>query len=163
MPGTRTASVITDSPTAILFSLAWIDDNEKEYSNAFLIKSDVTDIQLEAVVATAQLAANASCWKAEKTLQFEGQKNRSFALSAVHESVADKIRYSLKNLTNKAYTKAYIPAPLEVLISDANTVNTSETAYTNWKTAVDNAVATGFIALNVEFVQYSQRNDTTSP
>lgn len=163
MPGTRTAPDVTLGETAMLFALTWVDDNNKEYTNSFLVNSAVTDIQLEAVSATAQLASNASLWKVQKIEQFEGQKNRAFAASATHESVADKIRYSLKNLATKAYTKAYVPAPLESLVSDDNTIETAELAYTNWKTAVDNAVASGFIALNVEFVQYNQRNDVTSP
>ncbi len=163
MPGTRTTPAITGAETTLLFSMSWIDDNNKEYSNAFLVATAVTDIQLEDVVAKAQLASNASCWRAEKTLQWTGAKNKSNALDAVHESIADKIRYSLKALSNNAYTKAYIPAPLEVLITDANIVDISQAAYSNWKTAIDAAVASGFVALNVEFVQYSQRNDVITP
>jgi len=163
MAGTRTTPAITGSETTLLWSLSWIDDNGKDYSNSFLVATAVTDVELEAIVATAQLAANASCWRAEKTLQWTGVKNASNADNAVHESVADKIRYSLKALSNNAYTKAYIPSPIAVLITDANLVDITQAVYTNWKTAIDAAVASGFTELNVEFVQYSQRNDVQSP
>lgn len=161
--GTRTCPPITDGQTALIWSLGWVDSNDKEYSNSFLVKTAVTDIELEAVVATAQLASNASLFKAEKTYQWQGTRQKSNALDVAHQSIADKIRYSKKDLGQKAYVKAYIPAPLEELIDNENIVDTANVIYTNWRDAVDVAIAVAFVALNVEFVQYNQRNDTTSP
>lgn len=160
---TRTAPAITGAVTSKMLSMSWVDTNDKEYTNAFLVDLAVTDAQMEAVVATAQLASNASCWKAVTEIQYVGAKSKANATDAVSQSVADKIRYSMKNLANKAYNKSYIPAPINALVTATGLVDTTNVIYTNWRDAVDASVASAFVGLNVEFVQYSQRNEATSP
>lgn len=161
--GTRTVPTIAAGETGYLITMSWIDDNEGEYTNSFIVKASVSDAEIEALVATAQLASNASLFRVETTTQWEGSKNASNALSAVHESVEDKLRYSLKAVATKGYTHAYIPAPLEVLIGDNGIVDITQAIYTNWRDDVDAVKLAAFTPLNVGFVQYSKRNDSTSP
>jgi hypothetical protein len=163
MAGTSTVPTILAGETGYHITLFWIDDNEAEYSSTFLTKASPSDAEIQALVDGAQPCSNASLYKVETAVQWEGAKNAANAASAVHESVADKVRYSLKALATKAYTHAYIPAPLEVLVGDDGIVDTSQAIYTTWKAAVDAIKNVAFTALNVGFVQYTQRNDSTSP
>lgn len=161
--GTKTVPTIVAGETGFLITMSWIDDNESEYSNSFVTKASVSDAEIQAIVDTAQLASNASLFRVEVTTQWEGAKDAANALSAVHESVTDKLRYSLKAIATKGYTHAYIPAPLEILIGDNGIVDTSQAIYTNWRDDVDDIKLALFTPLNVAFVQYSKRNDATSP
>lgn len=163
MAGTRTVPTIAAGETGYLMSFSWIDDNEAEYTSSMLVKANVSDAELEAIIATAQLGSNASMFKAELTTQWEGAKNSDNALSVVHESVADKVRYSMKDVTTKAYVQAYLPAPIEALVGDNGIVDITQTVYINWKDDVDDVKPASFLPLNVAFVQYVQRNDSTSP
>lgn len=161
--GTKTVPTIVAGETGYLITFSWIDDNEGEYSNSFITKANPSDAEIQAIVDTAQLASNASLYKVEVTVQWEGAKNASNALSAVHESVEDKLRYSMKAVATKGYTHAYIPAPLEDLIGDNGIVDITQAIYTNWRDDVDAIKLAAFTPLNVGFVQYSKRNDSTSP
>lgn len=163
MAGTRTVPTILAGETGHLLTMHWIDDNEGEYSTSMRVKPAVSDAELEAIVGTAQLGSNASLWKTELTVQWEGAKNAINSDSAVHESVADKLRYSLKDIATGAYIQAYLPAPIKVLIGDNGIIDTTQAVYTNWKGDVDDVKPTTFTALNVAFVQYQSRNDSTSP
>jgi hypothetical protein len=161
--GTTTVPTILAGETGFLMTMSWIDENEAEYTSSLIVKSAVNATELQAIVDTAQLASNASLYRVELTTQWEGAKSATNALSAVHESVADKLRYSLKAVATKGYTHAYIPAPLKVLIGDNGIVDTSQTIYINWRDDIDDIKLAAFTPLNVGFVQYSQRNDSTSP
>jgi len=163
MPGTSTIPTIVGGETSYVITLSWIDDNEKEYSDSFRTKANPSDAEIQALVTAAQAGSNASSWKCEVTKVFEGSKNAFAAASAVHESVKDKVRLSYKDISTGAYAQAYIPAPLEVLVGDNGIVDVSQTVYTDWKTALDNIVQSSFVALNTAFVQYSGRNESTSP
>jgi len=163
MPGTGTVPSIAGGQDFNLITIHWIDDNEKEYSYSMRTKDSLTDPEIQAFVDDSQAASNASSWRLEISEIYEGAKNASNALSATHESVADKVRLSYKDNSTGAYEQAYIPAPLEVLVGDNNIVDITQTAYTDFKTAVDAIRQVGMTALNVAFVQYSQRNDSTSP
>lgn len=161
--GTSTVPTIVAGETGYLITMTWIDDNESEYSSTLVTKASISDVEIQAVVDTAQLASNASLFRVEVTKQWEGAKDAANALSAVHESVADKLRYSLKAIATKGYTHAYIPAPLEVLVGDNGIVDITQAIYTNWRDAIDDIKLAAFTPLNVAFVQYSKRNDSTSP
>lgn len=163
MAGTRTAPDVTTAQTYDEVTFSWIDDNEKEYSSTLRVNTAATAVQVEALAAAAQPAANASLWKIERRQIWRGQKNAANADSAVHESVADKIRLSLTELATGAYEQAYLPSPLQILVGDAGVVDTTQVLYTTWRDAVLAVAPTGFIGLNAEFVQYSQRNDSVSP
>lgn len=163
MPGTRTAPAITGAQTYDTVTFRFIDENEKEYSDTFRIDAATTAVELEAVAAAVQLASNGSLYDVVRSSAWRGAKNAANALSAVHESVADKIRLSMVELSSGAYEQAYIPAPLETLVGDGGVVDITQVAYTTWRDAVLAAVPTTFVGLNTEFVQYSQRNDAVSP
>lgn len=163
MAGTSTVPTIVAGETGYFVTLSFIDDNEAEYSYSFLTKASPSDAEIQALVTDTQGGSNASLFKVETTVQWEGVKNASNATSAVHESVADKVRYSLKAIATKAYQHVYMPAPLEVWVGDDGIVDITQATYISWKAAVDAIKNTSFDPLNVAFVQYSQRNDSTSP
>jgi hypothetical protein len=163
MAGTATVPSVAGGQTFNLVTLHWIDDNEKEYSHSFRTIDAPTDPQLQAFVDDSQALSNASSWRLEVTNIYEGAKDAGNAASAVHESVADKVRLSYKDISTGAYEQAYIPAPLEDVILDNNTVDITDALYIAWKAAVDAIKQTGMTALNVAFVQYQQRNDSVSP
>lgn len=163
MPGTTTVPTIVAGETGYLLGMTWIDDNEKEYSNTLVVKANVSDAELQAIVTGAQAGSNASLFRAELITQWEGGKDAGNAVSAAHESIADKIRLSFKAVATKGYTHAYLPAPLANLILDNNTVDTSQAVYTTWRDAIVAVKLAAFTALNTAFVQYSQRNDSVSP
>ena len=160
---TSTIPTIAAGETGYSVTIHWIDENEKEYSDTFLTKASPSDAEIQTFVTTSQAGSNASSYKVSIATIWEGAKNASNATSAVHESVADKVRYSLKDLTTGAYIQAYMPAPLEAWVGDDNVVDISQATYIAWKAAVDALKPTTFTPLNVEFVQYSQRNSSTSP
>lgn len=163
MAGTSTIPTILAGETSYEITLSWIDDNEKEYSDSFRTKAAVSTAEIQAFVDTSQAGSNASAWKVTTSTVWEGTKNAFSAASDVHESVADKVRLSFKDIGTGAYDQAYLPAPLEVLVGDNGIVDTSQAVYTAWKSALEAIVQTTFTALNVAFVQYSSRNDSTSP
>jgi len=162
MAGTKTIPAVASGQQYNLATIHWIDENEKEYSSSMRTKDAPTDPELQALIDDSQAMSNASSWRLDITEVYYGAKDAANAASAVHESVADKIRLSYKD-TAGAYEQAYIPAPLEDLILDNNVVDTSDALYTAWKTAVEAIKQVGMVALNVAFVQYQQRNDSVSP
>lgn len=163
MAGTRTAPAITAAQTYDEVTFSFIDDNEGEYSNTIRIDTAATGIQVEALAAAVQAASNGSLFAVKRSSLWVGTKSAANAASAVHESVADKIRLSLKQLSSGAYEQAYIPAPLEILVGDGGIVDTTNVTYTAWRDAVLAVAPTNFVGLNAEYVQYSQRNDAVSP
>lgn len=163
MPGSTSIPTIAAGETGFTVTIHWIDDNEKEYASSFQVKSSVSDAELQTLVTKSQAGSNASSWKIELAVIWEGAKAASNAASAVHESVADKIRYSMKAISTKGYNHAYLPAPLEVLIGDNGIVDTTQAGYTEWRDAVNAIKLALFDPLNVAFVQYQQRNDSTTP
>ncbi len=162
MPGTKTIPAVASGQQYNTVTIHWVDDNDKRYASSMRTIDAPTDPQLQAFIDDSQAGSNASSWKLEVTNVYFGARNKSNALSAVHESIADKIRLSYKD-TAGAYEQAYMPAPLAVLVDDDNNVVITETAYTDWKTAVEAIIQLNMVALNVEFVQYLQRNDVQSP
>jgi len=163
MAGTSTVPTILAGETGYQLTMSWIDENEKEFSSTFLTKANPSDAEIQALVTAAQAGSNASLYRVEATIAWEGAKAASNAASAVHESAADKIRLSLKDITTKAYARAYLPAPLEVLVGDGGVVDTSQAVYTAWRDAVLAVKLASFTGLNVEFVQYQQRNEQVTP
>lgn len=163
MAGTSTIPTILAGETSYLITISWIDDNEKEYSDSFRTKAAVSTAEIQAFVDASQAASNASSWKVEVATVWEGTKNAFSAASAVHESVADKVRLSYKDISTGAYAQAYIPAPLEVLVGDNGIVDITQATYIAWKASLDALVQSTFTALNTAFVQYSGRNESTSP
>lgn len=143
-------------------TLHWVDDNDKRYASSMRVKDGMSDPELQALVDDSQAASNASSWRLEVTEVYFGARNKSNADSAVHESIADKIRLSYKD-TAGAYEQGYLPAPLAVLIDESNNVVTGNALYIAWKAAIEAIKQVGMVALNVEFVQYLQRNDVQSP
>ena len=160
---TSTVPTIAAGETGFAVSISWIDENETEYTDSIRAKAGITDAELQSLITAAQAGSNASSWKMEITTTWEGAKNAANATSAVHESVKDKVRYSLKDIATGAYTQAYMPAPLEAWVGDNNIVDITQATYIAWKAAVDAIKLAIFTPLNVAFVQYSQRNDSTSP
>jgi hypothetical protein len=163
MPGTRTAPTIGGTPTNLLVSLHWVDDNNKTYANSILVDAASTDVQIEAIAAAAQAGSNASLWKVSIDNVYTGVPLASNADSAVHESIADKIRLQTKQLSSGAYNPAYIPAPLAVMVGDNNEVDITNGLFTTWRDAIQAVLPTGFALLNVGFVQNVQRNDSSNP
>lgn len=163
MPGTRVAPTVDGTPTYLSLSMAWVDDNNKKYSNALLIDAAATDIEIEAVAVAAQAGSNASLYEINVGQVYQGVPLASNALAEVHESIADKVRLQTKDLTTQAYNPAYIPAPLEILVGENNEVDISQAIYTTWRDAVQAVLPTGFALLNAGFVQNVQRNESTSP
>ncbi len=160
---TSTIPAIAGGPNYEEVSLSFIDNEEKEYTYSVRIQGAATDVQLQAIVDAVNAATNASSWRLQRREVYEGAKNANNADAVAHESVADKIRLSYKDLATGAYAQTYIPAPLTVLVGDGGVVDTSNALYTAFKTAWDAVVLAGFSAINVEFVQYSERNDVVSP
>lgn len=163
MPGTRTAPDITTTANKTMLSISWVDAENKEYSDNIIIKSTSTAAQREAYVAKAVAASNASAWRVTQSIVWVGARNSSNALPEAHESVADKVRLSYKDLSNDAYQQAYIPAPLTVLVLVGGVVDTANSIYTDWRDAVNAIIPITFIPLNTEFVQNVQRNQIVSP
>lgn len=163
MAGTSTIPTILAGETGYFVTIRWIDDNEKEYADSFRTKPNPSDAEIQALVDASQAGSNASSWKCEVGKQWEGSKNAFSAASAVHESVADKVRLSYKDISSGAYEQAYLPAPLEVLVGDNGLVDISQATYIAWKAALNAVVQSSFTALNTAFVQYSGRNESTSP
>ncbi len=163
MAGTSTIPVILAGETSYLLTLSWIDDNEKEYTDSFRTKAAVSTAEIQALVDDSQAGSNASSWKMEQTTVWEGTKSSFSAASAVHEGVAQKVRLSFKDVATGAYEQAYLPAPLEILVGANNIVDTSQAIYIAWKAALEAVVLSSFQALNTAFVNYSGRNDSTSP
>lgn len=160
---TSTVPTIALGETGYLITISWIDDNEVEYADAIRVKAGVSDVEIQALITAAQAGSNASSYRVESSTVWEGAKNAANATSAVHESVKDKVRYSLKDIATGAYTQAYMPAPLAAWVGDNNIVDITQATYIAWKAAVDAVKLAVFTPLNVAFVQYSQRNDSTSP
>jgi len=160
---TSTVPTIAGGETGFFITISWIDDNEIEYADTFRVKSGVTNGEIQALIDASQAGSNASSYRIEMTQSWEGVKSSANATSAVHESVKDKVRYSLKDLATGAYMQSYMPAPLEAWVGDNNIVDVLQATYIAWKAAVDAVKPAVFSPLNVAFVQYSQRNDSTSP
>lgn len=162
MASSSTIPAIASGQQYNTITLHWVDDNDKRYASSMRVKDAATDGEIQAFIDDSQAASNASSWKLELTEVYFGARNKSNADSAVHESIADKIRLSYKDSAG-AYEQGYLPAPLAVLIDDSNNVVISNGLYTAWKAAIEAIKQVGMIALNVEFVQYLQRNDVQSP
>lgn len=160
---TSTVPAIAGGPNFTQMSISFIDNEEREYTESFKIDGTATAIEQQAVLDAINAATNASSWRVGVEQVFEGAKNAANADAVAHESVQDKIRLSYKALSSGAYLRSYIPAPLTALVGDGGVVDTSNALYTAFKTAMDDVVPTGFTALNVEFVEYSGRNDVVSP
>ncbi len=143
-------------------TLHWVDDNDQRYASSMRTKDAPTDPELQAFIDDSQAGSNASSWKFETTQIYFGARNKSNAEAFVHESIADKIRLSYKDSAG-AYEQGYLPAPLATLIDDDNLVVTAGALYIAWKAAIEAIKQVGMVALNVEFVQYLQRNDIQSP
>jgi len=160
---TSTIPTILAGQTGYNLAISWIDQNEIEYTDRLRVKAGLTDAEIQTLVTASQAGSNASSWKVTLETCWEGEKNATNATSAVHESVKDKVRYSMKDLSTGAYNQAYMPAPLAVWVTDNNIVDTTQATYIAWKTAVDAVKLAVFSPLNAAFVQYSQRNDSVSP
>jgi len=163
MAGTSTIPTIVAGETAYEVTISWVDENNKEFSDSMRTKASPSDAEIQALVTDSQAGSNASAYKISTTVIWEGAKNKSNAASAVHESVADKVRYSLKDISSGGYIQTYMPAPLEVWVDTNNEVDITQATYIAWKAAVDAIKPTTHTPLNVEFVQYSQRNNAGSP
>ncbi len=160
---TSTIPTILAGETGYFLSISWIDENEIEYTDTIRVKANVSIAEIQALVDASQAGSNASSYRIEFSTSWEGAKSSGNATSAVHESVKDKVRYSMKDLATGAYEQAYMPAPLEAWVDAGNIVDITQATYIAWKAAVDAVKKAVFTPLNVAFVQYSQRNDSISP
>lgn len=163
MPGNRSAPDVTGSPTKVEWSFQMIDAHNTRASNSILTDPAATNAQVEAAAAALQAGSNASLWRITQTNIWTGVALSSSALDAPIVSVKDAIRLQTTDLTTQAYNPAYMFAPLTVLITDQDTVDTSNAIYTAWRDAVQVLLPTGFALLNTGFVQNVQRNQSVSP
>lgn len=94
---TRTAPTIDGSVTELALTLRWIDHSGDQRATRLIMPSGATDVQLEAVAATAQTLSNASLWQAKVEEIYTGAKLASNATNQTYPSVYDNIVLLQKN------------------------------------------------------------------
>lgn len=163
MPGTRTAPDVEGSETYVAVSAKFVDADNGETTITMRVSASATVAQIQAMLQALQAISNASMYEAALSYVFAGAKSKANALADDYVSVKDVIRLSAKDITTGAYERFYTPAPLGDLIGDNAVVDTADTDYITWRSAVNTILPTGFTLLNVAFVQNVARNKGQSP
>jgi hypothetical protein len=163
MAGTRTAPTVDGNPTLVAVSMKFVDADNGETTVTFAVDPAILNATVEAVAAKTQAMSNASLYEIAVVPIYRGARAASNAVSDDYVSVKDSIRLSYKNISTNAYIRAYAPSPLGDLIGSNAVVDTSAVVYTDWKTAVDACLVSGYSAINVAFVQYTARNKGQAP
>jgi len=114
-----------------------------------------------AAVGTAlQSATNASLYEISISTRWLGARDADQADSDVFESVYDNIAINYKDATERTQQTGYIPAPLGSLVGDGDVVDTSQSAYTTYRDAVDTLLGGDYEPVTVRFTERREKNDS---
>ncbi len=156
---TRTAPAITGAATFIEISIRWIDAVGDIRSDATIVDAGATVAQIEAVVAAAQAASNASIYAVRVTDVFEGAKSKANADSAVRESLQDNIVYHAKD-TGRVDRRSFLPSPLvAVFVADTETPDEGDGLIVALMAAWDAVWAGTFAGVSLRFTERREINE----
>lgn len=97
--GTRTAPVVAIANiTSSNTSLHWMDASGDKTTNTLLTPDLVSDVLVEGWAAAEQAASQASLWKVEQTIVYQGDADASNAGTDQRNSVADGVNMLYKNV-----------------------------------------------------------------
>lgn len=130
MAGTRTAPVVTGTPTNKKVSVSYFDNNGDQRTVSLYLDNDATAVEIEAEVSALQSASQASIWKVEIADVFEGAKLASNASGLSFSSVHDNIVIHMKKSATDSQ-RQYIPAPIaSILVTGTETVDPTDPLFT---------------------------------
>lgn len=155
MPGTRTAPVVTGTPTRVYLSWTWIDNSGDIRSDGVYAPDDVTAAEFEAILVAIQAQSNASIFKASMSNEFVGEALPANALNATRSpSVFDNIVLHFKNEATLASQRIFIVAPLEAaFVPNTDTVDVAD------MTATVTAVEAALTDYDVKSARYTERRE----
>lgn len=161
MPGTRTAPDVSDplNITGYDFSMRFIDYNgdRRSITLQFIGSTAPTPALLEAVVVETQEITNASIYECRLTELWTGAMSTANALQAVRVSVYDNVVVSFKDAANRDQFSGYIPAPVEAILTQDESVDITNTDYLEWRNAMT-TLFPSFTADRSRFTERTERN-----
>lgn len=112
MAGTRTAPTVDGSPNKVILSLSVIDASGDKYSDSLLLTSVPLDADIEALVAAYQAVTQASVYRVNVQVQYEGDIDADNAETDQRNSVKDGINLLFKDLTTFQTQTPRVVAPI---------------------------------------------------
>ena len=158
---TRTVPTIASAGvTYKRFSVTMKDAGGEQRSVSLIVPNAVTDAQLEAVVATAQVITNASIFRASLTSVWDSAFVEANADTTPFVSVYDNLVLLVKNISQQNAQDAFVPAVKGILVLDGDVIDTTDTDYQAWRDAVVSALGAGWTAQTVRFTERRDKNDS---
>jgi len=159
MPGTRTAPTVDGTPNKRVISIRGIDSDGTKRAIDYSVAIGATPAEVEAVVATLQLASNMSIYEVNDGYVYTSNALSTSAAAAVQQSVRQNIVILFKDDVTFETQEAYIPAPISSLFTTGtkNVIVTNAT-YTNYRDAVGVVLAADYGAISVRYTERRQIN-----
>lgn len=156
---TRTAPTVDGTPSRVRVSMTLIDSVGDIRSVSLYAPNGVTAVEIEALAAALQAATNASLYKVEQSLVYEGAAAKSNADENVFNNIGDNIIYHVKASATDSQ-RAYVPAPLESVFTPATeNPDPANPLLTAWFTAVLGVVGNNYTGVTVRFSERRDIND----
>lgn len=108
---TRTAPTFNGTPSNRLISIRLVDASDDTISIAWLVPVASLAADIEGMIAAYQLATQASVYEIIDTGRYTGAKAKSNADTDEHNSVADGVNMTFKNLTTTQLLPLRVVAP----------------------------------------------------
>jgi len=157
--GTRTAPAVDGTPNQLALSIRMIDSDGTKRALDYALDLAAANADIEAVIATLQLATNASIYEVVVGQVYTSNAASTSAATAVQQSARQNIVILFKNSSTFATQEVYIPAPLSTLfVTGTKNVDITETLYTDYRDAVDVVLPTAYAPISVRYTERRQIN-----
>lgn len=159
MAGTRTAPAVDrTAPTLLELRIRSIDHTGDIRSDLYLIDSDSTDAEIEAIVAAHQATTNASVYRVDLQFGFNSVEDSSNSDDNVYEDVSSNVVVQMKTAQKESFNW-FIPAPDASLLFIAGTeeINPASAELAALLTALL-PVRNGYDVTGARFSQRSVKN-----
>lgn len=154
------AGAVDATPTRRIIHLQYIDSEGKPRTDSYDVPiADVTDAEINALVAAVGATTNASLWNVGYTNWFAtGVPQKSNADDLTNDSVFDNLVFLMKNVSNDAFD-FFVPANLETVTMVPGTENPDpNTTEMLALIAAVEALWSGYNAVSVRFTERSNKN-----
>lgn len=151
---TRTAPTVNGTPNAKQVSFRWMDWTGEKRSDSVRVDLAVTEAEIEAAAAAAQLISNATLYEIAVKDLYTSEANPSQATEAVYEDVGSNVVIQFREPTTSVSQRAYIPSAIDdLLVEGTENVDPTNVNLLSFITAFQAMLPSGYATVGARFTQ----------
>jgi hypothetical protein len=161
----RTVPTVGGTPSYVLVTMRYIDANgTKDAQSLRTTLARATNAAVEAWVAKVAAASNANVYEVNiQSIYTANTASPAAATEAPRESAKDVIETLEKDVSSGKTQYSYIPAPLDAMfLAGTQTVDITNTTYTDVNAAVDTLLPTTYAPISVRFAEHKLTAEKTN-